>query len=97
MRSRYSDSARLIEFVLELGGRVAGLVGEAIPDEAKAHLNNAQRELFKALFLIYQHQALGRRDAFEDRRRAVATRSRHAVAPPKARRARSRTTHIDIS
>jgi hypothetical protein len=79
---------------------MAGVVGDAIPEDAKRHLNNAQRELFTALFLIYRHQAMGRREGFE-----AAVRARAAPAPAPRRRSRAgagsrpktRTTRIDIS
>jgi len=60
---RYSESARLLEFALEMGQRVVGSVGEMLPDEAKRHLLNAQREVIQALVIVYEQQAGTRREA----------------------------------
>jgi len=60
-RARASDSERLLHFATELSSRVGGAVKDMIPPEAQYHLLNAQREMLTALFLIYEHQAGGRR------------------------------------
>jgi hypothetical protein len=58
---RASDSERLLHFATELSSRLGGAVKDMIPPEAQHHLLNAQREMLTALFLIYEHQAGGRR------------------------------------
>lgn len=60
MRRGYSDTARLIEFGLEVVARFAAVVGDAIPEDARRHLANAQRELLTAAFIIYRQQAATR-------------------------------------
>ena len=63
MNRRYSESARLLEFALEMGQRVVGSVGEMLPDDAKRHLLNAQREVIQALVIVYEQLAGTRREA----------------------------------
>jgi hypothetical protein len=75
---RYSDTARVIEAGLELAARLAGAVGEAIPEEARRHLANAQRELLAAAFVIYRQQATGRREEIVRRPRPPVRRRRPA-------------------
>jgi len=80
--SSRSESERVLRFAQELSSRLGGAVKEMIPPEAQHHLLNAQREMLTALFLIYEHQAGGRRSE---------------VPPPKRRRpARKRIDKIDI-
>ena len=80
--SNRSESERVLRFAQELSTRLGGAVKEMIPPEAQYHLMNAQREMLTALFLIYEHQAGGRRTE---------------VPPPKRRRpARKRLDKIDI-
>lgn len=67
MSRRYSESARLLEFALEMGQRVAGSVGEMLPPEAKRHLMNAQREVIQALVVVYEQQAGARRHTRDTR------------------------------
>lgn len=63
MSRRPGDTARVLEFALDMGGRLSHVLGEALPDDAKRHLLNAQRELITALVIMYEHQAGARRDA----------------------------------
>lgn len=86
MSPRYSssrgESERILHFASELTSRLGGAVKDMIPPEAQHHLQNAQREMLTALFLIYEHQAGGRRSE---------------VPPPKRRRPpRKRLDKIDI-
>lgn len=80
MSRRYSDTARMVEVGLELAARVAGVVGEAIPEEARRHLANAQRELLTAAFIIYRQQAATRRQEIVRRPRQPAPRRRRAAS-----------------
>jgi len=50
------DGERLIETVNELGSRIGHLLSDMVPPAAQVHLLNAQRELIKALMLIYEHR-----------------------------------------
>jgi hypothetical protein len=68
------ETERLVEVATLIGQRLNSAVKDVVPPEAHAHLLNAQRELLTALFLIYEHQAGGRRREPE---------------PPSARRTRS--------
>ena len=72
------ESERLIEVAGLFGHRINSAIKDVIPAEAQIHLLNAQRELLTALFLIYEHQVGGRRQASQRpaRRRASAARSR---------------------
>ena len=105
MSRRYSESARLLEFALDMGQRVLGSVSEMLPDEAKQHLIKAQREVVQALVIVYEQQAGTRR---ESRRRApdededVVVRSPRGRRPPadsakvgRAAPARSRAAKVD--
>ena len=74
-----------VDMAIELGQRVGALLGEVVPPEAQRHLLNAQRELLTALFLIYEHQAGGRRTPVQRRVRAPSSRSR-----------KPRLTRIDV-
>lgn len=76
-----TESERLVHFARELSNRLGGAVQDMIPPEAQHHLLNAQRELLTALFLIYEHQAAGRRGEPE-----VSPRRRSASAAPRSRR-----------
>ncbi|HEY8643923.1 MAG TPA: hypothetical protein VIO84_14310, partial [Candidatus Dormibacteraeota bacterium] len=72
MSSRYSgrsESERILHFAQELSSRFGGAVKDMIPPEAQYHLMNAQREMLTALFLIYEHQAGGRRPSVGSPRR----------------------------
>jgi hypothetical protein len=62
------------EVAAEFGQRIGSLLKDVVPPDAQRHLLNAQRELITALFLIYEHQAGGRRAA--PRRRVASGRSR---------------------
>lgn len=81
----------MVEFVLEMGKRLSHALSDGLPDEAKQHLLNAQRELITALVLMYEHQAGTRRAEFPARRAAAAQRRR--TEPPK--RPRSGKIPID--
>lgn len=83
MSRRYSESARLLEFALDMGQRVIGSVSEMLPEEAKHHLLNAQREVIQALVIVYEHQAGTRR---ESRNRAREDDADVVVRRPRARR-----------
>lgn len=74
------EAERWLELARELGEKVAGAVRDVVPPEAQAHLLNAQRELLTALFLIYEHQAGGRR----------------GQPPGEEARPRRRVTRIDV-
>ncbi len=82
-----SDTERLIHFAIDVGGRLSHALGERIPDDAKSHLLNAQRELITALVIMYEQQAGMRRRATRDgngsRRKAAQSR-------------RARTTRIPV-
>jgi len=90
--SRYSgrsESDRILHFAQELTSRFGGAVKDMIPPEAQYHLINAQREMLTALFLIYEHQAGGRRPSVGAPRRPAAKGRKPA---PK----RERLSKIDI-
>lgn len=53
---------RWMDFAQDAAFKIGGLVREFVPPEAQLHLLNAQRELLTALFLIYEHQAQGRKE-----------------------------------
>lgn len=80
MRRGYGDTARLIEFGLELGARFAAVVGDAIPEDARRHLANAQRELLTAAFIIYRQQAASRAEELRARPRSPVPRRRRPSA-----------------
>ncbi len=88
--ARASESERLLHFATELTARLGGAVKDMIPPEAQYHLLNAQREMLTALFLIYEHQAGGRRPPEVPGPRP---RRRAARKPPGAGR---RLSKIDI-
>jgi hypothetical protein len=67
-----SESDRILHFAQELSSRFGGAVKDMIPPEAQYHLMNAQREMLTALFLIYEHQAGGRRPSVRAPRRPAA-------------------------
>lgn len=67
-RERFESSERWAELAQEAASRIGGMVREFVPPEAQLHLLNAQRELLTAMFLIYEHQAQGRRRPAESRR-----------------------------
>lgn len=89
-RARASESERLLHFATELSARLGGAVKDMIPPDAQHHLLNAQREMLTALFLIYEHQAGGRRPPEIEEPRP---RRRTARKPPAAGR---RVSKIDI-
>ena len=92
MSSRYSkrpESERILHFAQEITSRLGGAVKDMIPPEAQYHLMNAQREMLTALFLIYEHQAGGRRPAVRPPRRPAA-KGRKSPA------SRERLSKIDI-
>jgi cation transport regulator ChaB len=80
----------MVEFALEMGKRLSHVLSDGLPDEAKHHLLNAQRELITALVIMYEHQAGTRRADFAEERAAATTR-RRAASP-----ARPRSTKIPI-
>jgi hypothetical protein len=86
--SRRSESDRILHFAQELSSRLGGAVKDMIPPEAQYHLMNAQREMLTALFLIYEHQAAGRRPSVRPPRRRATTGRKSA--------ARERLSKIDI-
>ena len=81
MSRRYPDSAGMVDFVLDMGKRLSHALSDGVPEEARQHLLNAQRELITALVLMYEHQAGSRREEFGPRRAAAARR--RAAAPPR--------------
>ncbi len=88
-----TEAERLARLAHELSTRVGGAVKDMIPAEAQHHLLNAQRELLTALFLIYEHQASGRRAEPPPRPRGRSSR-RSAARPP--RDSGERLRKIDI-
>ena len=110
MSRRYSESARLLEFALDMGQRVVGSVSEMLPTEAKRHLLNAQREVIQALVIVYEQQAGTRRQTRRGRpsdldeedvvvRSPRSRRSAEGVAPTRVTAATKRpprSTKIDI-
>lgn len=86
-----TESERLVQFVRELTSRLGGAVSDMVPPEAQHHLQNAQRELLTALFLIYEHQAAARRAPEVTPRRRTA--SARAAAP---RKTPARLQKIDL-
>jgi hypothetical protein len=91
MSRRYSETAGMVDFVLDMGKRLSHALSDGLPEEAKQHLLNAQRELITALVLMYEHQAGTRRAEFPARRAAAARR--RTASPP--RRPRSNKIPID--
>ena len=85
-----TESERLVQFVREITTRLGGAVSDMVPPEAQHHLQNAQRELLTALFLIYEHQATARRTA------EVTPRRRTAARATPARKRAQRLRKIDI-
>jgi hypothetical protein len=81
----------MVDFVLDMGKRLSHALSDGLPEEAKQHLLNAQRELITALVLMYEHQAGTRRAEFPARRAAAARR--RTASPP--RRPRSNKIPID--
>jgi hypothetical protein len=77
----------MVEFALEMGKRLSHALSEGLPDEAKHHLLNAQRELITALVIMYEHQAGTRRPAAGARPGSRPARPRPA-APKKPRSTR---------
>jgi len=75
----------MVEFVLEMGKRLSHALSEGLPDEAKHHLLNAQRELVTALVIMYEQQAVGRRPGSGTRSASTPARPRR----PAARKPRS--------
>lgn len=80
--SSRGESERILRFAQELSSRLGGTLKDMIPPDAQHHLQNAQRELLTALFLIYEHQAGARRPP--------------AVKPRRSRPANKRLSKIDI-
>jgi len=80
----------MLDFVLEMGKRLSHALSEGVPDEAKHHLLNAQRELITALVIMYEQQAGGRRPGPGPRTASPpARRRRPATKKP-------RSAHIPI-
>ena len=86
-----SDTERLIRFAIDVGGRLSHALGERIPDDAKSHLLNAQRELITALVIMYEQQAGMRRRAMRDGNGARGGRRKAA----QSRRARTTRIRVD--
>jgi len=80
----------MVDFALEMGKRLSHALSDGLPEEAKQHLLNAQRELITALVLMYEHQAGTRRAEFPARRAAAARR--RSSEPPR----RPRSTKIPV-
>jgi len=76
----------MVEFVLETGKRLSHVFSDGLPEEAKHHLLNAQRELITALVIMYEHQAGTRRANFPAARAAAATKRRAAPRKPRSTR-----------
>jgi len=76
----------MVEFALEMGKRLSQVLSDGLPDEARHHLLNAQRELITALVIVYEHQAGTRRADLPARRAAAATRRRAAPRKPRSTR-----------
>lgn len=74
--SRASEADRLLALAQEMGEKVGGVLKDVVPPEAQRHLLNAQQELFKALFIIYQHQAGHLAPPAPRRRQRAAARPR---------------------
>jgi len=89
-----SDAERLAELATEVGQRLSGVLADVIPDEARAHLVNAERELLTALFLIYEHQVGVRRPSASQR--PAPSRSRRAATEPAPAHSRSKLKRIPI-
>jgi len=70
----------MVEFVLEMGKRLSHALSEGLPDEAKHHLLNAQRELITALVIMYEQQAVGRRPGAGTRTASPPARPRRPAA-----------------
>jgi hypothetical protein len=79
----------MVEFALEMGKRLSHVLSDGLPDEAKHHLLNAQRELITALVIMYEHQAGTRRADFPAKRAAAVARRKAAPDKP-------RTTKIPV-
>jgi cation transport regulator ChaB len=62
------------------------VLSDGLPDEAKHHLLNAQKELITALVIMYEHQAGTRRADFPARRAAAATRRKAVPKKPRSTR-----------
>jgi hypothetical protein len=78
----------MVEFALEMGKRLSHVLSDGLPDEARHHLLNAQRELITALVIMYEHQAGARRADLPARRAAAAATTRRRAAPSKPRSTR---------
>lgn len=70
----------MVEFVLEMGKRMSHALSEGLPEEAKHHLLNAQRELIAALVIMYEHQAVGHRPGAATRTASPPARPRRTPA-----------------
>ena len=80
------DTERLVEVAAMIGERLNSAVKDVVPPEAHAHLLNAQRELLTALFLIYEHQAGGRRRREPEPPSGKRTRAAGARHQPRVQR-----------
>lgn len=80
MSRRYPESQGMVEFVLEMGKRLSHALSEGLPDEAKHHLLNAQRELITALVIMYEQQAGSRRQGPGTRTASPPSRPRRPPA-----------------
>ena len=74
----------MVEFAFEMGKRLSQVLSDGLPDEARHHLFNAQRELITALVIMYEHQAGTRRAEFPAKRAAAVTRRRAAPRKPRS-------------
>jgi hypothetical protein len=86
MSRRYSETAGMVEFALETAKRLSHVLSEGLPDDAKHHLLNAQRELITALVIMYEHQAGARRTDFPAKRAAAVTRRKAVARKPRSTR-----------
>jgi hypothetical protein len=76
----------MVEFALEMGKRLSHALSDGLPEEAKHHLLNAQRELITALVIMYEHQAGSRRTAPAPARPPRRPSARAAAKKPRATR-----------
>ncbi len=86
MSRRHTETAKILEFALDVGGRLSHVLGEALPEDAKRHLLNAQRELITALVITYEHQAGTRRGGGEGGVRRTTSGKLAAPPAPRTRR-----------
>jgi hypothetical protein len=76
----------MVEFALEMGKRLSHVFSDGLPEDARHHLLNAQRELITALVIMYEHQAGARRADFPAARAAATTRRKAVTRKPRVTR-----------